>query len=171
MQKRFYEVTRRQIWVALIIVSFVLAIVFELGIWIGERRVIDAEREAAWRNNVNIEMRATNKSPPPAEEKLPDRSPIDQPTEGSEVERKEIQYTVQVGTFSSRQNAENLVTLLESYDYKSWLKPGSITEKTVYCVFVGTLNTKNEAEEFGRLLKKKLSQIADYRIKKIQEND
>ena len=164
-EKRFFEVTRGQIWAALIITALALTIVFEVGVWVGKKRVINAEREAARQND--IQMRADTRAT--IERDLPYRATTDQPTERLEVEKKEAKYTVQVGTFSSYENATNMVKLLKSYEYRAWLNPKSGTEKTFYRVFTGKFDTEDEAERFGKSLQEKLSYVAEYKVREIQE--
>ena len=164
-QKRIFEVTGAQIWVSLIIVAFALTIVFEVGVSVGKKRVIKAEKEAARQND--IQRRAATSTS--TEVKLPRRLSTDQQVEQPAVEKKGVQYTVQVGTFGSHENAENLVNLIRSYEYKSWLRPESGTGETLYCVFVGRFDTSDEAEQFGELMRERLSYVNEYRVRKIEE--
>jgi len=164
-EKRVYEVTRGQIWVALIITAIALTITFEVGVWVGKKRVINAEREAAQQND--MQMRADTRVP--MEKDLPYGEPTGRPTERPEVEKKEPKYTVQVGIFSSYENAVDMVKLLESYEYIAWLNPESDAEKTLYRVFVGRFDTEVEAEQFGRSLRERLTYITEYKVREIEE--
>ena len=78
-------------------------------------------------------------------------------------------YTVQVGAFSSRENAEKLVALLESYEYESWSKPKLVAGKILHFVFIGRFETEQEGEQLGRSMQGKLSYITDYKVRKIQD--
>ena len=103
---------------------------------------------------------------------LLDTSPRDQTDQSAEqldVGDKEYQYTIQVGTFGFRQNAENMVNLLRSYEYESWSSSEADEEKTLYCVFIGRFDTRDEAEQFGRSIRETLSYVTEYRVSKIQE--
>jgi cell division septation protein DedD len=186
-QRRTFEVTGVQIWIGIIVAAIVLTVVFEVGVLVGKRRVIRAEMEAA--RQYDMHMRAAAKTS--TEVRLPHRSPSDQTREPSEAkgntshaspsdqpdqlieqperEAERLQYTVQVGTFGSRQNAENMVNLLRSYEYESWLSPEAHEEKTLHCVFVGRFDTKDEAEQFGKSMQKTLSYVTEYRVSRIQE--
>jgi cell division septation protein DedD len=177
-EKRIFEVTGGRIWVVLIIAAISLTVVFEVGVWVGKKRVINAEREAARQSDV--QMRAATKVP--ARTNLSHKSSPDQPTglpsdprvrggeEGPlEAEKKAAKYTVQVGTFSSYENAVDMVRLLESYEYRAWLSPESDTEKTLYCVFVGRFGARDEAERFGKSLQETLSYVTEYKVREIQE--
>ena len=223
-RKRVFEVTGAQILVTLIIAVFALTFAFELGVSIGKKRVIEAEREVAQQDN--IQMRAATRASTEealSHDSLPDQpaKPLEvekadlgsarqnnmreqtplhspevlseappqvreatkastggdsphalspqQPTEQLEVEEKEPQYTVQVGTFKSRQNAENLVERLESYEYESWLRPEPYAEETLYSVFVERFGAKDEAEQFGKSIRERLSYVTQYRVREIQE--
>ena len=166
-QKRVFEVTRGQIWATLIIGAISLTIVFEVGVSIGKKRVINAELEEERQGDIRM--------PEPkqgaAEANLsPTRTPSKQPAKQLEAQEKKAQYTIQVGTFSSRQNAENLVNLLKSYEYISRLGfVESDAGKTFHCVFVGEFDTKDEADRFGKAMQERLSYIDDYRVREIQE--
>lgn len=202
-RKRTFEVTTGQILAGLIIAALALTIAFEVGVSVGKKRVINAEREVMRQDN--IRMRAATEAP--TEEDLPSKSSPDQPTEPSEVEKaepgsarqggiqipaamkastggdllqrlpterlkvgeKELPYTAQVATFRSRQNAENLVEKLESYEYESWLKPEPYAKEMFFSVFAGRFGTRDEAEQFGRSMQERLSYITHYRVRKIQE--
>jgi len=186
-QRRIFEVTGVQIWIGIIIVAIALTIVFEVGVLVGKRRVIKAEMEAA--RQYDMQTRAAAKTS--TEVRLPHRPPSDQtkgPLEAKgnashappsdqqdqlieqpEGEAEGSQYTVQVGTFGFRQNAENMVNLLRSYEYESWLSPEADEEKTLYCVFIGRFDTRDEAEQFGRSIRETLSYVTEYRVSKIQE--
>jgi cell division septation protein DedD len=220
-QPRVFEVTVGQIFVALIIGALALTAVFEAGVWVGKKRVIDAERKAALQSNMQMraamgsstegnsgyrsspgqsaeELEAGENTEPEASRRdntetrtgteassggnLPYDSPPELSTENppsplykgeeaeqSDVEEKGVQYTIQVGTFSSRQNARNLVNLLESYEYRSWLMPESDTGEMLYRVFIGRFDTRDAAEKFGREARERLSYVTEYRIRKIQE--
>ena len=91
------------------------------------------------------------------------------PTERLKVGKKELPYTAQVATFRSRQNAENLVEKLESYEYESWLEPEPYEKETLYSVFVGAFSTRDEAKQFGTLLQARLSFVTGYMVREIEE--
>jgi len=78
-------------------------------------------------------------------------------------------YTILAGTFSLQKNAEKLVDLLKSYEYPAWLRSEQGSEKTLYAVFVGRFISQNEAHQFGQSLQKKLSDIKEYRVKKLRK--
>ena len=164
-KQRVFEVTGGQVLFVLIIAAVALTVVFEAGVWVGKQRVIKAEQEAALRGDIQTREAAKAST----EVKSPHISSSDQSAEQSEVEEKGADYTVQVGAFNSRQNAENTVELLESYEYKPWLRPELDKEKTLYCVFIGKFDTKAEAEQFGKSLRETLSFITDYQVRKMRE--
>ncbi len=120
------------------------------------------------------EDRQSNSQSYPAEEvlaepELPSNPLSEQPAEA--LIEKAAQYTLQVGVFSSRQNAEGLVNLLKSHEYESWLEPRPVADKTLYFVFAGRFDMPEEADKFGRLLQDELSYIADYKVSRMQNQD
>ncbi len=187
-------------FLALIVMAAALTAAYEIGISVGKKRVIEAERAVTQRSD--IPLRST--APVPGADNSSSESSLDQATESqktaqrndaqvraasqipiggdlpimpSEDQPKEqpksngrvAQYTVQVGTFGSRQNAENLVAKLKSYEYKSWLRSESSAERTLYSVLVGGFNTRDEAKQFGDLLQDTLSFVSSYMVREIQE--
>jgi len=187
-QKRIFEVTVGQIVIALLIAAIALTVVFEAGVLIGKRRGIKATLEA----EQPYETQTRSPVKLSTEAKLPGGEPPDQPVEQPEpvedqnpaeevstepkqpeeaLTEKIAQYTVQVGAFSSRQNAEGLVNLLKSYEYESWLKPGSVQEKTLYFVFAGRFGARDEADKFGSSLQNRLSHITEYKVSKMQDQN
>ena len=98
---------------------------------------------------------------------LPIESLQEQPTKQRQTETSVAKYTVQTGAFSSRQNAEDLVALLKSYEYNSWLRPEPIAEGELYSVFVGGFCARDEAKRFGESLKNRLPFVTDYMVREI----
>ncbi len=196
-QKRIFEVTVGQIGISLLVAAIALTAVFEAGVLVGKKRAIKAVLEAEQQGD----SRKRSPMKVSTEAKLPGREPADQPSEQLEpgeapqsdtqsypaepepprnplseqpteaLMEKAAQYTVQVGVFSSRQNAEGLVNLLKSHEYESWLKPASVADRTLFFVFVGRFETREEAGKFGRLLQDRLSYITDYKVSKVQNQD
>jgi cell division septation protein DedD len=189
-QKRIFEVTVGQIGISLLIAAIALTAVFEAGVLVGKKRGIKAALEAEQQNDrqtrspMKVSTQANlpgtepadqpAKQPYPAEEVLTEpelpRNPLsDQPAE--ELIEKAAQYTVQVGVFNSRENAEGLVNLLKSHEYESWLEPRSVADKTLYFVFAGRFEMREEADKLGRLMQDRLSYITDYKVIKVQNQD
>ena len=199
-KKQPLTVTRGQIFLALIGAAIVLTAVFEIGVSVGKKRLIEAEQEALQRNDIPLRSNipasdaedSSNNSlldqgmeaqKPAQQSKTPVRAasqiptggefpaipPKDQPTERPKASGEAAQYTVQVGTFGSRQNAEDLVAQLRSYEYKSWLKPEPSSEKMLYSVFVGGFSARDEAMQFGSLLQSRLSFVTGYMVREIKE--
>ena len=165
-QKRIFEVAGGQIWAILIIGAIALTIVFEVGVSIGGKRVINAELEAG--QEAATQTRITNRVTTAAEAP-PHETPSGQPGKHLEAKQKEAHYTVQVATFSSRQNAENLANSLKSDEYMSRLELAeSNAGKTYYCVLVGEFGTEEEADRFGTAMQKRLPYIVDYVISRMK---
>ena len=196
-QKRIFEVTVGQIVISLFIAAIALTAVFEAGVLVGKKRGIKAALEAEQqgdtqtrsRMKVSTEAKLPGVEPAdqpakqlealedqqsdtqsyPAEPELPGNPLSEQPAEA--LMEKAAQYTVQVGVFSSRQNAEGLVNLLKSHEYESWLEPASVADRTLYFVFVGRFEAREEADKFGRLMRDRLSYITDYKVGEVQNQD
>ncbi|MFC1716674.1 SPOR domain-containing protein [Candidatus Poribacteria bacterium] len=189
-----------RIFLALIAAALVLTVVFEIGVWVGKKRIIEAEQAVAQRNDLPFRSTApasdeedspADSSPEQAEEerkparqtetsvratlKIPTGGEFpaipsqNQSTEQPQAGGEAAQYTVQVGTFGSQQNAEKLVALLKSYEYRSWLRPEPSAENMLYSVFVGGFNTRDEAKQFGSFLQARLSFVTSYMVREIQE--
>lgn len=195
-KKSRLTVTRGQIFLALVVAAIALTAVFEIGVSVGKKRVIEAEQVAAqqnnmpWRSTVPASDEEAPFTDPPSEQATEAQKPAPQndtparaasqiPTGGEfpvippqkqpPTGGKAVQYTVQVGTFSSYQSAEDLVALLKSYEYKSWLRPEPSTEQVLYSVFVGGFDTRDEAKQFGNSLRNRLLFVTDYVVREIQE--
>jgi cell division septation protein DedD len=165
-KKHVYTITGGQIWLALIIAVIGLTIAFEVGVSVGKKRVIEAERESRQQDNIQVES-ATKLS---NQVKLPGKPSQDQPAEPSEAEVKTAKYTVQVGTYRSRQGAEEMMKLLESYEYAPWMKIEPETETTsLHSVMVGKFDTREEAEKYGRAMQNSLSYVTSYMVREISE--
>ena len=168
-EKRVFEVTRGQLWTTLVIAAIALAIVFELGVWVGKRRVISAERELTAQYNAQIRENAEREN----SRSVPQASPPEQTEEASKTENKAKsapgKYTIQVGTFRSRQNAADLSESLVAQEHESWLETDLNTGEALYCVFLGRFETKEEAEQYVRSLQEQSSDLTGYRIRELRE--
>ena len=197
-KKRTFEVTRGQIFLALIVMAVALTAAYETGISAGKKRIIEAERMIIQKTDTPLGSTA----PVPGTDNLPTTPPPDRvepqntmqksdkqmrsasqmpiggdlpimPEEQTEdqpqVVAGSVYYTVQVGTFGAHQNAENLVAKLKSYEYKSWLRQESSSGRTLYSVLVGGFSTRDEAKQFGDSLRNNLSFVSSYMIREIQE--
>jgi Tfp pilus assembly protein PilO/cell division septation protein DedD len=77
---------------------------------------------------------------------------------------KNMHYIVRVGVFIFYENAEHLVKLLKSHEYKPWIKTYTYNGRATYWVYAGAFETKERAENFAETMNKKLSGIDDYVI-------
>jgi len=166
-QRGVFEVTRRKVWFTLLIAALALTAVFELGISMGKRRAIRERQEMEQQSSAKMRI-ATKAS---TEVKLPRKTPSDQPIEQPEPEQTKARYTIQVSTFRLRENAEEMVNLLKSYEYKSWMRSELHGEEMLYSVLVGSFNTKEEAEQFGRAISERLTYITGYMVREMKEED
>lgn len=166
-KRHVYTITGGQIWLALIIAVIGLTVAFEVGVSVGKKRVIEAEQEARQQENIQVES-ATKLS---NQVKLPGKPSQDQSAEPSEADVKTVKYTVQVGTYRLRQGAEDMMQLLESYEYTPWMKIEQDTEtSSLHSVLVGKFDTRDEAEKYGKAMKNSLSAyVKSYMVREISE--
>lgn len=83
----------------------------------------------------------------------------------TQAEDKKVTYTVKLGTFSSRENAEKLMNSLRSLGYSPSATSESIGGQEVHHVYIGKFDDSAKAKEFGESLQGKSSYITDYMIK------
>ncbi|MFC1716750.1 tetratricopeptide repeat protein [Candidatus Poribacteria bacterium] len=97
----------------------------------------------------------------------PTVSQVSEPSEAEEV----MQYTIQVGAFSSYQNARDMVNSLKAKGHTCWMEPESPSHTTQagYRVFIGRFRTRKAGEQVGELLAQRMPSIIGYMIKKIKE--
>lgn len=94
---------------------------------------------------------------PPAEKKV---SPQEQPAvikKPSTIGKNAALFTVQVGAFSTLQNAEELKTRFEHEGYSSNIFTIVKNGKKLHKVWVGEFQTQDEAKRFGEEMKKKFN--------------
>ncbi len=157
-QKRIFEVTVIQLWVASLIMLLVMVIVFEIGIKLGKKQILKAQFRTSQQNSMQRSIGTMEA----AGTRL---------TEQVRIEKRKLQYTVQVGSFGSQQNAAAQIGSLESRGYASWLEAGPFpdTDKTVHRVLTGRFDTRAAAELFGEALQAELSGIVGYKVREIGE--
>lgn len=79
--------------------------------------------------------------------------PVEQPT--PKAEPKIAGWVVQVGSFSSRDNADNFSKALKTSGFKSFVKSADASGKTTYKVLVGPVSSREQAEQLSAKLKDK----------------
>ena len=98
----------------------------------------------------------------PAEEQRPATSPVATAAEAPPVSNRSVDpkaqndpvYTVQVGAFKSRREADALKTDLEGKGLKAWRQKVGQKDRPLYKVMVGEFREKKEAEVLALKLKK-----------------
>jgi DedD protein len=65
-------------------------------------------------------------------------------------------YSIRVGVFSSKENADEVTKLMKSKNYDPWIKYDTSTKEAPNQVYIGRFKTKKEADRFGELMKKEL---------------
>jgi cell division septation protein DedD len=85
----------------------------------------------------------------PQQETLPDHPETDPET------APKVGFTVQVGAFSTRANAEELKTRFERESYTSTISTVVSNGKTLHKVWVGEFTTYDRAKRFVAEIKKK----------------
>jgi len=192
-QKRGFFVGIGYLVLFVIIFALALGLTFELGINIGKKRLIKEEMEAINQSStpaplitkaIDNTSESVDKGSDVSQTKndTPTSIPVDNQPSKNLVENKTPQtsettksdyiitprYTVQVGVFSSRQNAEKLANMLNAYEYDSWVMSKTDSQQTLHFVFNGRFEIKEDAEKFGKMLKERLTFINDYKIKKLE---
>ena len=94
---------------------------------------------------------ATQAAPP----KVVDNKP--EPKRQNRPNYAQAGYLVQLGSFSSRDNASKLVTTLNKGGFKAYSKRGTSAGKTIYRVFAGPYLQKTQAEADMKKMQKMAS--------------
>jgi Tfp pilus assembly PilM family ATPase/cell division septation protein DedD len=75
-------------------------------------------------------------------------------------------YSIRIGVFSSKKNADKAIALMKSKNYNPWIKYKTSKRQTTRQVFIGRFRTEKEADQFGELMKKDLPWLSGYVIQK-----
>jgi cell division septation protein DedD len=75
-------------------------------------------------------------------------------------------YSIRVGVFNSKENADEVTALMKSKNYDSWIKYDASAKQATNQVYIGRFKTKKEANQFGELMKKELPWTSGYIIEK-----
>ena len=86
-------------------------------------------------------------------------------------EKTEMEYTVKIGTFSSKKNTDDLVNSLKAKGYEPKVRSDSNGEGQVYHVYIGKFKSKSDAEKFGNSLKENNTKVGDFLIREIPKGD
>jgi len=81
------------------------------------------------------------------------------------------EYTVKLGTFNSKDNADSLLKSLKASGYSPQMRSEIVGDKKVYHIFIGKFSTSGKAKEFGSSLKEKETSVTDYMIKEVPKSD
>ena len=137
----------------------------ELGLFIGRNDSNPIKRMAGEDDSKNV---GTDRQLEETQRK-PDVSQASEPPQTAEV----VQYTVQVGSFSSYQNAAAMVNSLRGDGHTCWigteLSSDSDTTQKFYPVFVGRFRTKEAGDQIGKVLVRRLPSITRYMVREIKE--
>ncbi len=87
-------------------------------------------------------------------ENKPESKPIEKPEKPDHQSEGSDHWAVQMGSFSSKENANRLVEKLKSQKFPAYLEDVASNGKTVYRVRVGPFNSRSKTEE----MKQKLDQ-------------
>ncbi len=193
-EPRYYEVSRKQIFLFIFIASLALTAVFNIGIYIGKRRVINAElkEEQQKIDNILSEIESINYSinynhdteeqiekKPKTEDLSEKKKTNSELQKGIDIKDKAKisaeeksfnetkKYTVKVATFTRQENAENLLNLIKTFGYESWII--SDLDKKTFHVIIGKFNSRDLAESFGKELKNKHEFINGYIIREFKD--
>ncbi len=129
-----------------------------------------AEKKSQTEQNSDIAEIPINVKPPviPPTEAKPTLKPAEKQLEGLVDETEEvIEYSVKLGTFSSKENATELANKVKTSGYR----PRIVTEKTdgntLHHVYIGRFSNDEKAKEFGETLMQKSPNVKEYLIKKV----
>lgn len=78
----------------------------------------------------------------------------------------DFQYTVQVGAFIYKENAEKLLRLVNSHGFDGWMRQAQHSGRQMHFVYVGKYRTLNEARQVGRDMQNKISDVKYYYLVK-----
>jgi len=78
-------------------------------------------------------------------------------TDTSREEQESTGYAVQVGAFSSLENAESGKEVFEEHDYPVQIRKRKRNNVELYLVWIGQYDTREEAERVGNEIKQKLA--------------
>ncbi len=91
---------------------------------------------------------------------------IDLKDEGTEKE-----YTVKIGTFSSKKNTDDLIKSLRADGYEPQVLSDSNGESKVYHIYIGKFKNKTDAEKFGNSLKENNTKVDSFLIREIPKRN
>lgn len=92
-------------------------------------------------------------------------------TPSTEPIDENAEYTVKLGTFASKANADSLISSLKASGYNPRISFEMDGDKKIYHVYIGKFNTSGEAKEYGRSLKEKETSVTDYMIKQMPNDN
>ena len=180
-QKKGFILSFGYLFLFIIIFAIMLAVAFGLGVNIGKKRLIQEEMEAMRQSETKppimtktIAESQTQPETPVVNQSEPASTVVAVSNQQPEPEKPKPeytitpQYTIQVGVFSSLENAAKLSGTLNSYEYDSWVLSKTNGGKTLHFVFNGRFGTKEEAERAGRLMKERITFIQEYKVKEIE---
>ncbi len=86
-----------------------------------------------------------------------DPDEADEPADTSQEAQESAGYAIQVGAFSSRENAEAGKEIFEEHDYPVQIRKRNRNNVELYLVWIGQYETREEAERVGSEIKQKLA--------------
>jgi membrane peptidoglycan carboxypeptidase len=81
------------------------------------------------------------------------------------------EYTVKVGTFATKSNADELMKSLKASGRNPQIRTEMVDDKKVYHIYIGKFKTSGEAKDFGRSLKENETSVTDYMIKEVPKSN
>ncbi|MDZ7372522.1 MAG: SPOR domain-containing protein [candidate division KSB1 bacterium] len=112
-------------------------------------------RAAVETDLASFEERAARLGPEGRSGERPRATPSESETPGGQ-KSEVVDYTVQVGAFRDRANAQRQVRILKEAGYEGQIREKQVDGAVFYVVCVGTFRSVREAEEFGRDLNRRL---------------
>lgn len=93
------------------------------------------------------------------------KTQVDEPEETEVVE--DTEYSVKLGTFSSKDNASELVSKMKASGYNPRVVSETVDGKTIHHVYIGKFSNSEKAKDFGESLINESGNVKEYLIKKV----
>jgi cell division septation protein DedD len=156
-----YEVSIGQIIVSMFIVTVAITVVFFIGVYIGQNRVINAERKAQELDEAKLNSRLKENIGNGTSKDT--ASPKEQPEDAIKSAKKKLDITDEQNTNQAKQKTDESVSTnqaakpdkkpLPTVDQSPTIKKPEVIKNTTYTVKVGTFSSYENAKKLFDSLK------------------